>query len=227
MNIQEYMTPEVVVPALIMLGAALFVFGMIRYMVSSLAGKNPTCAEDLCEDCHKAPCDAKKDRWAETLRDACYGNESEKINIKVGKTYYSRMTDEDGSPVPFPQLKGAIKILAVRGDWVKYILLDGEDEGLEKFASTCWIDAYFMEDEFGDFAKPKFENIVKSEAKIEEPVNNFGFIPEDFIPKVDEKAEKIENSKTQEIEKFPEVLETSMNNVIQIDGHSYTLTPVK
>lgn len=212
MNIQEYMTPEVVVPALIMLGVALFVFGMIKYMVSSLKGCSPTCAKDLCEECHESLEEEEPD---------------EKIRIRVGKTYYSRMTDEDGSPVPFPQLKGAIKILAVRGDWVKYILLDGEDEGLEKFASTCWIDAYFMEDEFGDFAKPKFENIVKSEAKIEEPVNNFGFIPEDFIPKVDEKDENIENSKTQEIEKFPEMPETSMNNVIQIDGHSYTLTPVK
>jgi len=201
------MTPEVVVPAMIMLGVALFVFGMIRYMVSSLKGSSATRAEDPCEDCGEEP--------------------EEKINIKVGKTYYSRMTDEDGSPVPFPQLKGAIKILAVRGDWVKYILLDGEDEGLEKFSSTCWIDAYFMEDEFGDFAKPKFENIVKSDNKIEESVNNFGFIPEDFVPKVDEKAKKIENPKTQEIEKFPEMPETSMNNVIQIDGQSYTLTPVK
>jgi len=206
MNTQEYMTPEVVVPAIIMLGVALFVFGMIRYMVSSLKGSPPT-AEELCKDCDE-----------ET---------EEKVDIKVGKTYYSRMTDKDGSPVPFPQLKGAIKILAVRGDWVKYNLLDGEDEGLEKFASTCWIDAYFMEDEFGDFVKPKFENIVKSEAEIGEPVNNFGFIPEDFIPKVDEKSENIENSKIPKIEEIPEIPETSMNNVIQIDGHSYTLTPVK
>lgn len=203
MNTQEYMTPEVVVPAMIMLGVALFAFGMIRYMVSSLKGSSPTRVEESCLDC------------------------DEKVNIKVGKTYYSRMTDEDGSPVPFPQLKGAIKILAVRGDWVKYILLDGEDEGLERFASTCWIDAYFMEDEFGDFAKPKFENISKSAAKTKEPVSNFGFIPDDFIPNVDEKAEKIENSKTQEIEKFPEVQENSTTNVIQIDGNSYTLTPVK
>ena len=35
------------------------------------------------------------------------------------------------------------------------------------------------------------------------------------------------NSKIPKIEEIPEIPETSMNNVIQIDGHSYTLTPVK
>jgi len=191
MNTQEYIKPEIVVPALILLGSALFVYGMIRYMISSLKGSPQTKAEDLCENC----------------------SEEEKINIKVGHTYYKKKLCEL-SPVPWPQPEESIKILAIRGAWVKYINLDGEEKE-ELYADKVWIDDYFMEDEFGDFVKPKFERLIeKSKPKIGDLDASVGFVPEGFIPKED-------------VEDVPEMPSTKMNNVIQIDGKDYTLTPVK
>ena len=136
--------------------------------------------------------------------EACTDSELEKVHIRVGKTYYRRLTSKNGIPLPWPDgMSPTVRVLARRGDWVKYVELEGGDEVYEEFIDAVEFFAYFMEDEFNDFAMQKLEEVKEEpEITIDSLDAEVGFIPDEL----------------------PEI---PVANVIQIDGKDYVLSPVK
>ena len=168
-------------------------------------------------------CEARKDQWGKTLHDSwCEPELKEKVNIRVGKTYYRRLTSKNGIPLPWPDgMSPAVKVLARRGDWVKYIELEGFPDD-EEFIDAVEFSAYFMEDEFNDLAMPELEKII-DDVKSDITVNTIDSLDAEvgFILDDKDKPKKSKN------DKLPELPSTSVMSVIQIDGKDYVLSPVK
>jgi len=131
----------------------------------------------------------------------------DRVVIRVGKTYYRRIFDTvSAAPIPWPDKDSAVKVLVRRHDWVKFVELVGENKDEESFMDVCSFNDHFMEDEFGDFVKPKYESLVVAPT------------PE---PKV------TIDSLDAEVGFIPEIPVKSTKNVIQIDGKDYVLSPVE
>lgn len=139
MNIQQYMTPEIVGPSCLV--GILFIAFLNFLLLKKLSSDHEEHFEE--------------DEEAKEIHNEIFDKPH------PNQIWYHRVFPD----CPWAQGEDdSVKVLAVRGDWVQFSIKDKEK--ILKIKEFC---SHFMKDEFGDFVKPvEFKKIEAVEEEIED-----------------------------------------------------------
>ena len=140
MNIQQYMTPEI-------LGPLTFLSVLFVALLNSMQLKKMSEISDGYEQ--------------EDEEDVKYEAHVEKPN--AGQTWYHRISFDCPWPVVGEESAPPVKILQVRGDWLQF-----ESDGIKTTMKVKEFCSLYMRDEFNDFKKVEVQDFVPEKIK-EEP----------------------------------------------------------
>jgi len=141
MNIQQYMTPEI-------LGPLTFLSVLFVALLSSIQIKK---IQEISESYEH-----------EDEEDATYQANAEKPSS--GQTWYHRISFDCPWPVVGEESAPPVKILQVRGDWLQFG--DNDIKTTMKVKEFC---SLYMRDEFNDFKKVEVQDFVPEQKEEPEP----------------------------------------------------------
>ena len=141
MNIQQYMTPEI-------LGPLTFLSVLFVALLGSIQIKK---IQEISEHYEH-----------EDEEDIKYESHVEKPSS--GQTWYHRISFNCPWPVVGEESLPPVKILQVRGDWLQF-----EDNGLKTTMGVKKFCSLYMRDEFNDFKKVEVQDFVPEQKEESEP----------------------------------------------------------